>query len=152
MKRQMFKFFAMIILVLMVAFVSALASASAQTPGHTLTVKVPFEFSVGSRTLPAGDYQVSRLNSDGSTLRITNQESDQNVARQARNIQASQAKEQSVLVFRRYGNQYFLAQVWLVGETTGRELAPSSKEKALENELAKNNEQVETVTVIAALH
>ncbi len=152
MKKQMFKFFAMIILVITVAFISALATASAQTPGHTLTVKVPFEFSVGGKTFPAGDYQVSRLTSDGTTLRITNQESEQKVARQSRAIQSSQASEKSILVFRRYGNQYFLAQVWEVGEKTGRELMPSNREKSLENELAKNNEQAESVTIIAALH
>jgi hypothetical protein len=136
----------------MVAFVSALATASAQTPGHNLTVKVPFEFSVGDKTLPAGDYLISRLSSDGTTVRISNQESDRNIARQTRSIQSSQPKEQSVLVFRRYGDQYFLAQVWLVGETTGREITPSASEKSLDNELAKNNEQAQTVTVIAALH
>ncbi len=152
MKRQMFKLFAMIILVIMVAFVAALATASAQTPGHNLTVNVPFEFSVGDKALPAGDYLISRLNSDGSVLRIMNQESNQNAGRTTQAIQASQPKEQSLLVFRRYGNQYFLAEVWEVGEKTGRRIAPSSDEKALESELAKNNENAETVTVIAALH
>lgn len=152
MKKQMFKLFAILSLVIMVAFISALASASAQTPGHTLMANVPFEFSVGDKTLPAGDYSISRLNGDGSALRISNQESNQSTSRLTQAKQAAQPRENSVLVFRRYGDQYFLAQVWLVGEREGRELVKSAREKSLENEIAKNNAQPETVTVIAELH
>ncbi|MBV9209282.1 MAG: hypothetical protein JOZ52_01565 [Acidobacteria bacterium] len=152
MKKQMFKFFAMIILVIMIAFVSALASASAQSPGHNLTASVPFEFSVGDKAMPAGDYSIGRLNSDGAALRISNQESNKSVSRLTQDVQASQPKATSLLVFRRYGDQYFLAQVWLVGEKTGREFSKTDREKSLESEIAKNNTEMETVTVIAQLH
>ncbi|HEY0547125.1 MAG TPA: hypothetical protein VGC91_17230 [Pyrinomonadaceae bacterium] len=136
----------------MVAFVSALASASAQTPGHNLMVSVPFEFSIGDKTMPAGDYLISRLNSDGSQLRISNRETYKSIGRASLAVQASEPKQESLLVFRRYGDQYFLAQVWLTGETTGRELVKSAREKTLEGQLAKNNAEPETVTVIAELH
>ena len=152
MKKQMFKFFAMIILVIMIAFVSALASASAQTPGHNLTANVPFEFNVGDKTMPAGDYTIGRLNSDGTALRIINRESDKSASRLTQAVQASQPGENSALVFKRYGDRFYLAQVWLVGERVGREMLKSGGEKAIDREIAKNNEQAETVTVIAQLH
>jgi hypothetical protein len=152
MKKQMFKFFAMIILVIMVAFVSALASASAQTPGHNLTVNVPFEFSVGDKTMPAGSYNISRLNSDGTALRILNRDNYQSASRLTQAVQASQPRENSVLVFKRYGDRYFLAQVWLGGEREGREMLKSGGEKMIDREIARNDEQPETVTVIAQLH
>jgi hypothetical protein len=55
--------------------------------------------------------------------------------------------ETSRLVFRRYGDQYFLAQIWMAGETSGHEL-PISRREA---ELAKNQQPSEDVIVLASL-
>jgi len=55
-------------------------------------------------------------------------------------------------VFHRYGNTYFLSQIWMAGESTGRELLKTREERALERELkviALNQPAFEVVEVIA---
>lgn len=150
MKNLMLKLFALITLLVTIAFASALASVSAQTPGHNITASIPFEFNVGDKTLPAGQYAIGRINSDGSQLRISNRE--ESASRLTQAVQASEPKEESVLVFKRYGDRYFLSQVWMVGEREGRQMLKSSSEEAMDQDLAKNKANAETVTIIAALH
>jgi len=50
-------------------------------------------------------------------------------------------------VFHRYGDSYFLSEVVTGGEQTAQELKPSHAEREMRREMAKNQEQPETVTV-----
>ncbi len=56
------------------------------------------------------------------------------------------AAKQSKLVFHRYGDRYFLAQLWVAGSDSGRELAQSPREM----EVARNY-TVQDVVLFAAL-
>ena len=51
----------------------------------------------------------------------------------------------SRLVFHRYGNEYFLAEVWTAGQDVARN--PLSSKKAMES--ASNGEKPETFAVVA---
>ena len=64
----------------------------------------------------------------------------------------SEVQKQSKLVFNRYGDQYFLSQVWMAGSDTGRDLSPSRNERNLAKEsmLAKSKPQHQTVALIAS--
>ena len=149
MKNLMLRLFALVTLLVTVAFASALASVSAQTSGHRITANIPFDFNVGGKTLPAGQYAVGSINSDGTQLRVTGE--DESAIRLTQTVIASEPKNQSVLVFKRYGDRYFLSQVWLAGERQGRQMTKSRDEKAMEQELALNKSSAEIVTVVAAL-
>lgn len=138
---------AIVTVLVTVAFISALASVSAQTPSHNITANIPFEFSVGEKKLPAGQYAVGRINSDGSMLRVGNR--DESASRLTITVQASEPKEESVLVFTRYGDRYFLSEVWLAGEENGRQMIKSTDEKAMGQELAKKEAKAETIVVAA---
>lgn len=152
MKKEALRFFAMVILLVMVAFVSALASASAQTPADNLTASIPFEFSVGDKTLPAGTYQISELNADGSALRVRNSSDDnQSAIRLTNSVSSAQPKEHSTLIFQRYGDRYFLSQIWVVGELQGREIVKSGQQRAADRELARRNEKAENVAIAAVM-
>jgi hypothetical protein len=69
------------------------------------------------------------------------------------------AKDVATLVFHRYGDQYFLFQVWPAGEQTGRQFFKSKAEReAQRNEAANSLSKgtgskvaVETVTVVGVL-
>ena len=150
MRNLMLRLFALITLLVTVAFASALASVSAQTAGHNITASIPFEFNVGDKTLPAGQYAIGRINSDGTQLRISNR--DDSASRLTQTVLVNEPKEESVLVFKRYGDRYFLSQVWKAGETEGRQMLKSDSEKAMDRELAKNKAEAGTVTIIAAIH
>ena len=133
MKKQLTRAFAVFGLVLMAA---AFTSASAQT-ARTIFVHVPFEFVVGEKRLPAGDYTVRPILRDSEkTLLIRSAD-----GRAAATIHTSDAGKraaasQSKLVFAQYGEQYFLARVWTPGADTARALAKSRIQRSLEREWA----------------
>lgn len=152
MKKQALRFFAMVILVIMVAFISALASSvSAQTPSHNIKANIPFEFNVGDQTLPAGQYSVGRVSNDGTMMAAINRNITVGAHRLTIPVKNSMRKNQSTLVFRRYGSRYYLSEIWRSGEMQGRAILKTRRERAVERELAKNKSEVETVTVVAVL-
>ena len=66
-------------------------------------------------------------------------------------IRPNKTNEQARLVFHRYGERYFLAEVWSGSDSTGRQLMKSRQERAIERELASIQGSYETVEVLAAL-
>ena len=103
--------------------------ASAQTVHFT----VPFSFVAGSKNLPAGDYIVG-LNTDSGTrgtivLRRDGQQPIMLLVAVGKEYFV--APEHSQLVFHRYGTSFFLAEVRTEGDTTGRALATSDREKEM---------------------
>lgn len=70
MKNLMLKLFALITLLVTIAFASALASVSAQTPGHNITASIPFEFNVGDKTLPAGHQELAKNREEAATITL----------------------------------------------------------------------------------
>lgn len=76
--------------------------------------------------------------------------------RQYRNIKGSgvarvyslAVSENSKLVFNRYDDQYFLSQVWTSGNSYGRGLFKSSRERSLGREMAKKGAEYQTVAII----
>jgi hypothetical protein len=63
--------------------------------------------------------------------------------------QAKEPQSESKLVFNRYGNRYFLSQVWTAGSIRGRQLPISPREKEMP-QLARNETKAE-VTLVARL-
>lgn len=130
MRKQLAKGFAMFMLVMAVALVTGALSANAQS--RTARATVPFEFTVGEKTLAAGDYYVDSITQSGDTIRIGNTESLATVA--SLTIPADGTSKNAKLVFHRYGQHYFLAQVWSGASNEGRQLMKSRQERAIEKE------------------
>jgi hypothetical protein len=92
---------------------AAVAAAAAYgQSSKTLTVMVPFDFIVGSQTLRAGQYSVDR--ETFSSAVIING-ADQKAIVMATALESIAAQEGGKLVFHRYGNTYFLTEVWGAG-------------------------------------
>ena len=134
MRKQILKGVTMLMLVVAVAFMTAVASANAQS--RTVNAKVPFEFMVGDKALPAGEYSIRSMTAGAEALAIRNEDSDKTAIRLSNTVTRSNAPEKTTLLFHRYGQQYFLFQVWHGGETTGRQLIKSKQERAIESQLA----------------
>jgi hypothetical protein len=110
---------------------SIIVAAQVAQAAEPMLVNIPFAFVAGNATLPAGDYRVEKL--DGNSAVVLIRCSDASAAAMVVS-NASQAKEtptQSKLVFKRYGNRYFLSQVWKAGSIHGRELLKSQAEKEI---------------------
>jgi hypothetical protein len=100
----------------------SVASVSAQNAGD-LAVSIPFEFAAGGKTLPAGDYYVRR-SFDGSrtVMRLVSKSDSVSVYLATHAVQTNNIQNDSKLVFNKYGQQLFLAQVWSAGRSTSEEL------------------------------
>jgi len=145
-----------------IVLATACVSVQAQSLQYRIRVNIPFDFSIANKKLPAGNYSIGRAiqNSDNSVLSILDGRGHTREARLSIPVLAAEAKNQATLVFHRYGDEYFLYQVWTAGETTGRQFFKSSAERALENQRMTNQSSgkvtpkmtVETVTVAGVLH
>ncbi len=147
MKKQVLKIFSMFSLAVTLAVAAVYAS-----PAGRLRANIPFDFSVGNETLPAGVYTVAPLTMSG-VLRIQRKDGREAVMIHTHGVQARRVQDQTKLVFRRYGDQYFLAQVWTEGDSNGRELGKSRAERELiknrSNYLTKNVAKPEVVCIVA---
>ena len=145
MKRQTYTMIAMIILVGSMA-----VAARAQTSGRTeLIANIPFEFSVGNKILPAGEYTVTQVNpaSDRAVLQLRSRDGSGGAMIQMDSV-IGKAQESAKLIFHRHGDQYFFAQAWVDGDNSGLEAPKSRAERAAESELA-GIKQAETVALAA---
>ena len=145
MKKQAYTVIAIVVLVT----AAGLTSANGQTSGNArLIASVPFEFSVGNSTFPAGEYVVNCANpsSAARVLRITSKDGGRSVVIQATDT-IGKLQDNARLVFHRYGDQYFLAQAWMAADNTGLAVRKSRGEKESERRLAAMKTKPETVAV-----
>jgi hypothetical protein len=92
-------------------FIGACIQAHSQTK---IRVNIPFDFTVGNHTLPAGKYDVSTVGSGTLTWQIANHEG--NSAFLATNAVSSRTVDHPCsLLFRRFGGEYSLIQFWPEG-------------------------------------
>ena len=98
-------------------------SASAQTVAKA---NIPFNFIVAGKTLPAGEYTIRSLDTIQRVLVIRGSDKSQMVM--ANSCASAKPSDTSKLVFHRYGDRYFLSQIWTGGNSSGAELPPSRRE------------------------
>jgi hypothetical protein len=135
MGKQILKGFAMLMLIIVTAFATAVVSANGQS-SNRMVADIPFEFVVGDQSLPSGEYAVRAVTLQGDALMIKGTESKGAAIRLTNAITGHKSNDRGKLVFHRYGQRYFLAEVWSAGEKTGRQLLKSRQERAIERELA----------------
>lgn len=128
-------------------------SAQAQSLAYKLTANIPFDFSVSGKKLPAGKYWIGRaIQSSGDTIvQIRSTDGHENISRLTIPRNTLNPMEHGALVFHRYGEQYFLSEIWPAGGLTGRVLPKSRAERELQRKArevaAMQAPQVETVTI-----
>ena len=109
-----------------------------------MKVNIPFAFGVQDQSLPAGQYLVFTVTPERS-IRIVSANGKHSAIVNTLPNYAKEPSSNSRLVFHRYGNEYFLAEVWTAGQDVARN--PLSSKKAMES--ASNGERPETFTVVA---
>ena len=151
MKKELLKGFTMLALTVALALATA-ATSNAQT-SNRIVADIPFEFTVGAQSLPSGQYAVRAANSQGNALIVQSNDAKSSAMELTNSIRPNKANTQARLVFHRYGERYFLAEVWSGSDSTGRQLMKSRQERAIERELASKLAQgsYETIEVLATL-
>jgi hypothetical protein len=126
------------------ALLLACASAQAQVSSTTKT-DIPFDFAVGNRMLRAGEYKIRRT-SDSQIMAVISSEQKTEVFVLAVEKIESTGSPSIKLVFHRYGNSYFLSEVWSGGDS-GVRIAPSKAERYAANQLPQGNREPKVVEV-----
>lgn len=143
MKKQNFMTFTKLGCAVLMTLAAAVASASAQS-FTAIRANIPFDFTVGGKTLPAGNYTVQRGNSSSAeTLLIRSVDGKAGAFGLTNAVQARTPSVQTKLIFHRYGNTYFLSEVWTDGDGIGRRLPESRSERELERQAATHIAQAE---------
>ena len=119
-------------LLVLLSFSSAFGQSDRQTIIH-----IPFNFSVGEKAFPGGDYVIERNRNNSDTVWVIRHKDNIGSAiLLTRPVRANDVVEKTRLVFNRYDDSYFLAEFWTVGSQTGHQIPTSKQERALEKAVA----------------
>lgn len=138
MKKQAFRILAVLSLLL------TMSAAIVNAQSKRSTINIPFSFTVGHKTLPAGQYTVEPNRKDSNSFWVIQSlRGHDSVLFTTSSVWTSKTQENTRLVFNNYDGQYFLSQIWNTGDNSGRELHMPQ----LERQLAKSRIQRERVIV-----
>ena len=115
-------------------FLAAVALCSLTAPAQNLkdVWEVPFVFSVNNATLPAGQYIVQ----NGPVYcRLTTREGDKSVHFLPIPGSPNPKKAKATLVFRKYGQELFLAKIYTLAGSNCLEVLESRREKEVAAQL-----------------
>ena len=145
MKKQAIKAFVLLSLLL------PLSAIYVYGQGNTLIrgAKIPFDFSVGDKTFPAGVYSVTRVNQEKVMLRLSSEDGGEAINIVTSPVQANEYPKTGKLIFRRYGETYFLSQIWESDEIQGRQLVRSRTERSVERDLTKRGEGPAIIDIVS---
>jgi len=137
--------------VALVSLLVTLAVAGSQSSLGRFRIDIPFDSIAGEAKLKAGSYTVdSSIVRDVPLIRSADYRTNVFVMTVGGNM--SRNPSRAKLVFRRYGDKYFLTQIWNEGSTVAMELPESRAERELKSELKHLARAVEPeiVTVVAS--
>lgn len=118
------------------------AKSEAQITGN-LEADIPFQFHAGNAKLPAGKYTIRRLeDSDETVLEISSADGRVSALFNVEPAQANGDPAKSELIFNKYGNRYFLSQLFDEGSTSGSKVVESRYEKRVSQASATGQEHV----------
>jgi hypothetical protein len=133
-------------LIAAVSFGVALLATTLAAPFSTVRIRaeIPFDFMVGSKRMPKGEYLIESVG-DSGTLTIRNAKKGKAVTFNTIRHKPTDSPK-SKLIFNRYGEQYFLARIWDGSSETVLKLNKSKSEKRIAK-LAKKEENPDEVPV-----
>lgn len=126
-----------------VALMASVPVVQAQT---RVKADVPFAFSLQDKSMPAGNYAVISLSNQ--SLEIWNLDANRGTLVAKQMSMQSNREQSPKLVFHKYGDQYFLAQIWY-DQDSGIGFAESKREKEVKT--ASNGLPNASETVIVAM-
>ena len=139
--------------VLTLSFFVAISASAVLAQGRArVTADIPFDFSVSNKSMPAGKYIVQKHQTMSHLLQVQGWDSNKSAYVTTNDAVKTKRSEKTILVFRRYGSEYFLAQMWTAGESAGIEVPVSKSErqarKHAERNIALNVEEQEVITIV----
>ena len=124
----------------------------AQIPVPNLRVTIPFDFNVRGKTLPAGDYQIKRLSDGPDGLIISGVRNHKHEIFETVPVESRETLNRGEIVFHRYGNNYFLSEIFSTGESEGCMLPESRDERSVRRDMASNGNEAKSEIVALAVN
>ena len=107
MKRQL------VVLIAVAIFATALTTNAFGQAGNRVVAKVKFDFNIGDRTFPAGEYRIESLGRQSYNIlqikSVRDLSKNEFIVANHANLQ----KQTPRLVFQKYGENYFLTDIFL---------------------------------------
>ena len=116
---------------------------AAQT--HRVTADIPFEFTAGGKVMPAGEYSIVLRSDLSGVAQLVATDAKESAFALGYGIGGGKDQEDSRLTFNKYGNQYFLAEIWRQGSSTGLGFQKSRTER----EVSQTASARQTFTLLA---
>lgn len=120
-------------LLVLLTFSAALGQSDRQT-----IIYIPFNFTAGEKAFPAGNYVFERIWKNSDSVWVVRRKDNAGKAMLlTRPVRANETQQETRLVFHQYGDLYFLSEIWTAGDTMGREIQTSDRERGLDKAVAE---------------
>ena len=120
------------------------------TTGARISATIPFAFVIKGRVLPAGKYTIVQVCSDSAPLlRFSGEDGKGGMFVQLQLSEYSETSQETLLVFHRYGSEYYLSEVRAAGRTSGMRLPTTPAEERLAKITAQVDRSIVTIGGIA---
>ena len=131
-------------------FVAAtlLTAGAADAQYRSVKADVPFTFTVGDQTLPAGTYTIVAGTAIPDVLAIRNWDKKISVLQMGRSDQSKPSND-NVLVFHKCGNQYFLSEIRSDGASINMYFPTTKAEKRAKSEAEEAGNFVDHPVLLA---
>lgn len=130
----------MLTMLALVSGILMIACTSVQAQSKTTRASISFDFAAANNQMKAGEYLIQQVGPQTILLKSADQKSQAYVMT-PQGVNSVNRRPQR-LVFRRYGNSYFLGEIWTT-EFSGMRLAPSKEERVI----AKSSEKPQNVEI-----
>ncbi len=102
-----------------------------------MRANVKFDFQIGDRIYPAGDYRIESISWQNDNLLQIRRLGDATKSQIfLANYSTAGKRQTPKLVFEKYGRSYFLTQIFLDSEQWGYSIQPSRRQRESEKQLA----------------
>jgi hypothetical protein len=137
------------ILAIALVLASTLVTAgTSSAQDYRLKATVPFNFTVGERTLPAGTYMIGSAPTSPEILTLMNWQGGVNILAVGQ-PDSYNPKRANVLVFHKYGDQYFLSEIRSEGASMNIDFAVTKAEKRARTQVEEAGRFVDDPVLIA---
>lgn len=130
----------------LLAFTAMFMTSAAHAQQTNVKAAIPFDFVIGSQAYPAGQYSIKATGIGEKALLIGNSSHTNAGIVLSNTCKKLEPSENTVLVFHRVGDSYFLYQIWREGSSEGREFSVSRSELLMTR---NQPESAETIIVAA---
>ena len=118
--------------------------------GYGLRVEVPFTFTAGNSHFESGQFLIKEATSDAAVLQIQSQEGKAGAILMTKGpLLDNRSESNPRLVFNKYGDHYFLSQIWFGDGQTGCQLHLSKAEQETARTAAASNLKASVVQIAA---